>query len=555
MKNHYQKLISIICLLTLFTFLNGYVVLAEDDPDISQEPPSISIGTDQYMPVLQAGTAAELNIPLKNRNDSPVSNVKVTLDIGDIKSAPFTIDNMQLTKHLPGVGKNSLVTYKLRVLSSAKSQLYPVTVTASWSSSMFGSGSDSATIYVKIENNLKQPSVKLQQVKFEGNRIPAGKTSLVSLIMYNDSSLDIKNMEIKLSGFAPNTINVDNCPDTLEIKSMKAGEIKPADFRLYFDPALESGTYTLDLAMKYTDLQDTEYTKEMKIYLPVSGKGSNDDLTPRVIIDNYTFGGEYAQAGKTFPLTLSLLNTSKSKAIENLKVSLSSEGGVFSPAGGSNSFYVAELLPQGKLEKTLAFKPKTAAESGTHIITATLDYQDESGTKLSETEVISIPVAQQLQLTTSEVVIPDQVFAQSPTAITLDFYNTGRALIRNLMITTKGDFPIQNGDVYIGNLESGKNDYYDVTVLPGEKGNFKGMIILEYDDETGQHFKLEKPFTLNVEAAQEIPVDPGMEQPQPEQSKIPKWAYAVGAGVLALLAIWFIVRRIRKKKQEVELDE
>lgn len=553
MKNNYRKIISILCILTYSIFLSGHFALAEDDVD--PNPPRIMIATDQYMPVLQAGETTELNIPLKNRNNTPATDVKVTLDIGDVKSAPIAIDNMQLTKHLSGVGKNTLVPFKVKVLASAKPQLYPITVSVSWSSAQDVGGSDSATIYVKIVNNLKQPSVKLQQVKFEGTRIPAGKTSVVSLIMLNDSDLSLKDMELKLSGFASNTINVDNSPDTQYIQSMKPGESKPVDFRLYFDPALENGTYTLDLAVKYVDLQDTEYTKEMKVYLPVSGKGSSDDITPRVIIENYSFGGEYAHAGQTFQLSLSLVNTSKNKSIENLKVSLSSEGGVFSPAGGSNSFYVAELLPQGKLDKILTFKPKTTAESGTHMITATLDYQDEAGTKLSETEVISIPVTQQLQLTTSEVVIPDQVFAQSPTAITLDFYNTGRALIRNLVITTKGDFEIQNGDIYIGNLESGKDDYYDVTVVVPQEGKFKGTIILEYDDETGQHFKIEKPFTLNVLAAQEMPVDPGMEQPQPETSKVPKWLIPSAAGLVILLAAFFIIRRIRKKKQEVELDE
>lgn len=558
MKNFSRISITILCILILLMNNAASMVLADNEgtlPDTKQENPLVIIAAERWMPTFKAGETADLNIPIQNRSNTPATQVKVSVDIGDIKTAPFEIDKMLLTQHVGYLTGTMVVNFKIKVPTNAKAQIYPLNVSVSWSSEEGAGGSESATVYIKIVNDFKQPLVKLQTVNFDGDRLPGGKSSVVSLVMFNDSDLAIKDLQLKLSGFTTNGINLDRGSDTQFVANMKAKEFKPVDYRLYIDSAMESGTYTLDLAITYKDQQDSEYSKEFKVYIPVSGKGSSDDLTPRIIIDNYNFGGDYARAGQTFTLLLSLLNTSSNKSIKNLKVSLSSEGGIFAPVACSNSFYVADLPPQGRMEKSLTLKPKNAAENGTHMITATLDYQDEKGTKFTETEIISIPVTQLLQLTTSEVVIPDQVFAQSPTAISLDFYNTGRAIVRNLMITTKGDFEIQNGDIYIGNLEAGKDDYYDVTVIPPKEGKFKGIITLDYDDEAGQHYKVEKPFQLTALAPQEVPANPGMEEPQPEPSKFPKWLIPTAGGLVFLLVLWFIIRHFRKKKQEVSFDE
>ena len=557
MKQLYRITISFLCIIMLIMSMSGNTLLA-DDPIVPVTPPEnplVIIAADRWMPTFKAGETADLNIPIQNRSNTPATQVRISVDPGDLKSAPFEIDKMLLTRHVGYLTGTTVVGFKVKVPTNVKPQLYPLNVSVSWSSETGAGGSESATIYVKIENDLKQPIVKLQTVSFEGDRLPTGKSSMVSLVMFNDSDLPIKDLELKLSGFTSNGINLDRWPDTQFVDKMKAKEFKSISYRLYIDSVMESGTYNLDLAVKYKDQHDTEYTKEYKVYVPVSGKGGSDDLTPRIIIDNYSFGGEYVHAGQTFALLLSLLNTSQSKSIKNLKVSLNSEGGVFSPIGNSNSFFVADLPPQGRTDKTLTLKPKTGAENGTHIITTTLDYQDEKGNKFTETEIISIPVTQLLQLTTSEVVIPDQVFAQAPTAISLDFYNTGRAVIRNLMITTKGDFEIQNGDIYIGNLEAGKDDYYDVTVIPAKEGKFNGIIILEYDDEIGEHYKIEKPFILTALAPQEMPVEPGMEEPQPEPDKFSKWMIPAAGGLVVLVAAGLIIRRFRKKRQEINFDE
>ena len=159
---------------------------------------------------------------------------------------------------------------------------------------------------------------------------------------------------------------------------------------------------------------------------------------------------------------------------------------------------------------------------------------------------------------TSDVEISPEVYMGSPTSITLDLYNTGRSTVRNLMITTEGDFEVQNGTLFIGNLEAGHDDYYDATLVPAQEGELPGKVIISYEDELGQPYQLEKAFTLTVMPAAPPPMF-GPEMPLEETAQSPLKKWMIAGGILLLLAtvitIILIRRRHHRRMKEVELDE
>jgi len=165
---------------------------AEDEPIIPikpPEPPLVIIAGDRWMPVFKAGEISDLNIPIQNRSNTPATQVRVSVDLGDIKTAPFEIDKMHLTRHVGSFAGTMVVGFKVKVAANAKPQTYPINVSVTWSSETGAGGSESATVYVKIENDLKQPLLKLQNVSFEGERLPGGKSSVINLNIFNDSDL------------------------------------------------------------------------------------------------------------------------------------------------------------------------------------------------------------------------------------------------------------------------------------------------------------------------------------------------------------------------------
>lgn len=532
-------------------------VLAVDEFQNAEEDPIILIADDRWMPVLEAGSKTQLSIPIKNAGGRAY-NVVVSLAAGDPKSLPFETEKMSLSKYISSFTGNTVYSIPVTVPGNIEPGTYPLSINVSYESGSGGGSSTSATVYIKITSSLRQPQLKLLGVSTDGDKLAAGSSQVVKLNLKNDSDIPINSVNLRLSGFSTDGINLDNWPDTQFITSMTAGEFHPVEFRLQAGSKMTSGTYPLDLAVEFQDEYHHKYTQELKVYVPVSGKGESDDIVPRILLENYYLGGDYVQAGQTFPLTLFFRNTSESSTVRNIKVSLSSEGDVFAPVGSSGSFYFKEIAPNETVEHTINLHPQVTAEHKVYTLTARLDYQDEDGSKLEEQETISLPVVKEIKLVTSDVIVPTEAFPGSPTGISLDLYNTGRSPVRNLMITTEGDFEVQNGTVFIGNLEAGHDDYYDATLIPQQEGELSGKIILSYEDELGNPYQIEKSFTLNVMAAPPPPsFGPDMPIEEPGQNSLKKWLIA--AGVLVVLAavatVIIIRRRHRRRMKEVELDE
>lgn len=554
--------VLIICLMSFtFNLLPPTAVAEELDPimQLPRENAHIIISNDRWMPEFKAGEKGTLSIPLENTSSTPAKNLEVSLGVTDLDKFPFLTNKMSFTRHISELTGDSLVSFDVTVPINVKPGTYTIPVNISYSSNYGGGGSTSANIYVKIINDYQQPILKVIDVSFEEGKekLDAGQNHSLNLKIRNESDWNLKNIELCLSGFSPNGINLDKWTDTQNLRSLTARETRSVLYKIHIDPEMKSGTYPLDLAMKYKDEYDREYTGEAKVYIPVAGKDEpNDELIPRIIIDNYDFGGSHVQAGQVFALTLSLHNTSAVQDVKNVKVSLSSQEQVFSPVGSSNSFYIAVIKAQGRYEKTLRFQPKFTAEAQTYSMTADIDYQGQKE-KYNEKEIISIPVIQKIQIQTGNLVISGEAGQDNPVGVSLDYFNTGKGIIRNLRISTEGDFEVRDGDVFIGNLESGKSDYYDVTIIPHKNGQLKGKVIFTYEDDIGQPFQVDRSFDLAVKEQPEpdLPVMPDKEDDQ-KSSFWKKWMIAPGIVVLAAVAAFVAVKRKRRKAQEeVDFDE
>ncbi|MDD2620282.1 MAG: hypothetical protein PHC92_06405 [Syntrophomonadaceae bacterium] len=536
-------------------------LLAATEQFVSEEP-KLVIGRSNSMPVFNAGEEGTLIIPVENLHNGEAKNINVSLVVSDVDKFPFELGKMSLQTSMSSIGGNSsgnAIFFKMKAAPTAESKIYPLGVKIDYSSQTGMSGSASDTIYVKIVNDNKIPLLKLMGIQLENDQLDSGESKTVELKIMNDGELTARNIEVKLAGFTANGLRLDQPLDTFYLKEFKGREFKFAPFKIYADPSMESGTYPLDLSMKYKDESNKDYSKEAKVFITVEGtgpEGQNKKATPKLIIDNYSYAGEYVRAGVVFPLQISFLNTSQGKDINNIKISLSFEENMFSPVNNSNSFFVDNIPAGSSVQRIIRLKPKVDAANKNYNITVDIEYEDSKGTKYTGKELIGIPVTQEIKLLASEIEMPTEAFAGAPLAISVDYYNTGRSLIRNLMIHTEGNFKVKDGNVYIGNLESGKSDYYDVTITPEQEGKITGKIIFDYDDDIGKHYKSEKSFDMQVMKQAAPPmINPAMDM---EQNKDPVWKKPVliGIGLFALGLLGWVIRRKRSRKiEDVSLDE
>lgn len=289
------------------------------------------------------------------------------------------------------------------------------------------------------------------------------------------------------------------------------------------------------------------------------GSGSG---TPRIIVDRYNIEPSTIKAGDIFQLTMSLLNTSSSNTVSNIKVSLVSDDGVFNPVNSSNTIYIENIGPKENIQKVFTLMPKRDAEHKTYGIEVNIDYEDEKGTQLNSKDMISVPVIQQVKLVLGDLFAPPEAYLGQPFPVSIEFFNMGKTTLYNLMIKTQGNFSTQNSNYYVGNFEPGKTDSYDVGVTPEQEGLLNGEIIFSFENAVGEPYEVIKEFEINaIEMPMEPMPEPGMGDggevggPKEKFMKFIKNPYTVGSMILIFAGIVFAVKKVQKKKREMTFDE
>ncbi|MFA7411941.1 MAG: hypothetical protein WCZ27_06725, partial [Tissierellaceae bacterium] len=195
-------------------------------------------------------------------------------------------------------------------------------------------------------------------------------------------------------------------------------------------------------------------------------------------------------------------------------------------------------------------------------ILANFEYEDNEGNPLEDQERIGVPVVQQSKLETSELTIYPGAMLGQPMPVSLEFYNTGKVTLYNLMVKLEGDFQTENGSYYVGNFISGSSEYFEGMVIPDMPGELTGAVLFTYEDSTGQMQEVRKDFTMDVMEMPPMEEFPGDFHPPMEdmnQGGIKgvfksKWLW-IGIVALAAIVGGTVFYKKKKREKEMALDE
>ena len=127
------------------------------------------------------------------------------------------------------------------------------------------------------------------------------------------------------------------------------------------------------------------------------------------------------------------------------------------------------------------------------------------------------------------------------------------------MVKLEGDFQTENGQTFIGNFNSGANDFYEGYVIPQEPGMLEGNVVFTFEDSTGQPQEIKQAFSLNVVDMPPFEEFPDGEMPFEEPSLVSKIMKFLIPGILVIAAIiGFVIfrkRRAKKHEKDLEIDE
>ena len=295
---------------------------------------------------------------------------------------------------------------------------------------------------------------------------------------------------------------------------------------------------------------------------------------------NAVYGGE------TFIFTVELLNTHKSVAIKDLKVTISQEHGIFNPKSGSNTFFVERLEPGETTEIQIELLVKSDADPDSYGLTVSMSYKSEKGESTSSSEIINIPVQQKMRFSIGDLPPINAVEMGDDAYITLQFGNLGKSWIYNVIVRVQGDgFMNMNGTYYAGNIEKGKFISNEFTLTPYMAGYLSGSFLFTYEDADGNPHYDECPFSFMVMGGEEEfidmpPIDGEIEYGPDGQPVIKptdetdgeetggfwlftnmnllKWAITIGGGLLIIAIIVIIIVvivKVRKKKSDDDDDD
>ena len=242
---------------------------------------------------------------------------------------------------------------------------------------------------------------------------------------------------------------------------------------------------------------------------PIGGMpGGMDGGMPSGPPANPVIDTDAVLAGNSFIFTVELLNTHRSVSVRDLTVRIDSEvvpqvGAVFTPARGSNTFFIEYLGPRETTEVQIELVASADTPPGSHEITVNMRYTDEERTGVvpNETVPINIPVRQELRFSIMDIPFIEEVDLGDEAFVRVTFGNSGRSVIHNAMVRVVGEgfFDMDGGFFHAGNLNPGaaftSHNFFLTTTMPGWlSGNF----IFTYEDTDGNVFEEWRPFGFIV---------------------------------------------------------
>ncbi len=537
-----------------------------------KQAPSIVLSGIKTKNGLKPGHDDTLVLYLSNLGDLKAKSITATLQGLSMDTISLNKDLAEKTVEDLAGKKDNFVFYKIKLSDKLEKDNLDLTLDLVYYDEYGNKITSALPVYLDIDNS----SNDISNIDFKVTSIPSKvnlkqEFNIKSRITNNTDKVQ-KNVTVKLDA---NQGFIYKSRPIIVVKELKPGETKDLKFTLISDSNAMTNNYPLTITVERNDKPEDHIKEYLGIFIDAEGASKSK---PKIIIDKYDFDGDVIFAGKEFELKMSFFNTSSTLGIRNAKVSISSDEGAFVPVDSSSSFYIDKIGPKESVEYTMKFKAKSDLSVKTYSITADIEYEDELGNSYdvsknpyTANEKMSIPVIQELRLDISEIKIDEMLPVGMPYELEIEYFNLGKTELSNLLITTEGNFTVQDGKNFVGNFGAGNNDYYSCTIFPDNEGENKGVVKFEFEDAVGEKHVVEKeiifqgfmsepmggegdfmPEGEGFDPNADFNPEGGMDMNKPFYKA---WWFKVLIGVIILVVIIVIVKKKKAKKREKELDE
>ena len=466
---------------------------------------------------IQPGGMVTVGFEIENKGEKPAKDIKISLK--GLTNDGFTLTSGLNNQSVPLLerGKTRYLYFQVQASKKMTSGNHELEMVLSYKNMKNQEVVDESKFFIPIASNRNQSSnLIIQNMVYPTGAIGVNKDVDLSFSIKNQGQTIAQNIIITAES-TDQTGLVAKSVSVIKLNALEPGATEKINYKFLTTKTAETKNYPINITVDYEDdLTNPEEKSSVNQFLGIFVIGIDDPedaikSTPRLIIDKYVFEPTLVKAGENFQMHLSFFNTNSLKTVKNIKIFLTAEanaGGdsakpssgssVFTPVDSSNTFYIDSIAPKGRVEKTITMFTIPDAVAKTHMITANFEYEDATGEAYTATELIGVPVIQQSRLEIGELTYMQEAYIGDFSPISLEFYNTGKVTLYNMMVKLEGDFQTESGSYYIGNFETGSSEYFEGMVIPSEPGPLEGAVVFTYEDSTGQEQEVRKEFSLNV---------------------------------------------------------
>lgn len=531
--------------------------------------PDLIVSRTDVMPnaTVNPGDPVVVGFELSNLGEGPARNI--TISLPGLSEESLILANGLSIQRIPDIsgGRKGYVYFELQASNTIRSGNHEMMVQLTYRDTDNNIvESQQYFSFQATKNDERASKLVVENIKYPTGALGQNREVAVTFDVRNQGQSPAKNVEVKASsqdesGLVPKSLGIT------KIQEIQPGEVKSFQFLFVTTRTGQTRNYPIEITVDYTDELVEPASREtlthlIGVFLNAPDENANQS-TPKLIIDRYSFSPTLVSAGNQFQMSLSFYNTNNTKTVRNIKIYLTADeetesGSVFTPVNSSNTFYIDSIPPKGKIEKTISMYTVPDAKAKTYTLTANFEYEDSLANPYTAVELIGVPVVQQSKLDTGEVGFFPESYVGQSTPISVEFYNTGKVPLYNMMVKLDGNFQTENGQYYVGNFNSGSSDFFEGYVIPSEAGQLEGEIVFTFEDSTGQKIEERKPFSLNVmdmEPMPEFPMEPPMEEPGVGGS-MTKFIIP-GLVLLAIVGgiIFYRKRKAKKFDEDLEIDE
>ena len=249
--------------------------------------------------------------------------------------------------------------------------------------------------------------------------------------------------------------------------------------------------------------------------------------TPRLMVSEAKTE-KSVKPGESTTLCVTLKNYSKSKAIYNIKLSVTDDSGDIKPVNSANK-YVEKIGVNSTYKWEIELTASSVSQIGEHLLTVSSEYEDEYFNSYSGSDIVRVNVEQTVDLEYSGVILPKTSYVDETETMDISLMNTGKSNIRNCIITLDSDNLQTGGALLVGEIPTGEQKSTKLNIRVGkELGDTEATVTITYEDEFGNSYSKQETVSTNIT---EKPVAQ-TEQETEEKSKYPLWWLFMIIGLL-----------------------